>query len=94
MIVLLCTNVHTYRHETCTHTHRYFACLNLSHYLIFLVAQVLATVSDVLIKDHNQRNTDFQPMAYHRFFIMLLSDLNLPDPVFDSLSFPVLHAFR
>ena len=76
------------------HTNRYFACLNLSHYLIFLVAQVLVTVSDVLIKAHNQRNTDFQQMAYHRFFILLLSDLNLPDPVFDSHSFPVLHAFR
>ena len=76
------------------HINRYFACLNLSHFLIFLVAQVLVTFSDLLIKDHNQRNTDFQQMAHHRFFILLLSDLNLPDPFFDSLSFPVLHAFR
>ena len=28
-----------------------------------------------------------------RFFIMLLSDLSVPDPVFDAISYAILHAF-
>lgn len=56
--------------------------------------QVLVTVSHVLIQDHEQRHGEFHQLAYHRFFIMLLNDLNAPDPVFDVINYPVLHAFR
>ena len=32
-------------------------------------------------------------MSTCRFFIMLLSDLSVPDPVFDAISYAILHAF-
>ena len=52
------------------------------------------TVSHVLIQDHEHRHGEFHQLAYHRFFIMLLNDLGAPDPVFEAISFPVLHSFR
>ena len=55
---------------------------------------MLATISHILIQDHEQRNGDFHQLVYHRFFIMLFSDLNVPDPVFDGINIPVLHTFR
>ncbi len=56
--------------------------------------QVLVTVAHVLLHDHESRRGEFHQLAYHRFFIMLLNDLSAADPVFDSISFPMLHAFR
>ena len=56
--------------------------------------QVLVTVAHVLLHDHENRHNEFHQLAYHRFFIMLLNDLSAPDPVFDAISFPMLHAFR
>ena len=50
-------------------------------------------VVQVLLKDLETRGTDFHQLAYHRFFIMLLSDLSAPDPVFDAISFPVMQCF-
>jgi CCR4-NOT transcription complex subunit 1 len=55
---------------------------------------VLVTVAHVLIQDHESRVAEFHQLAYHRFFIMLLNDLSNPDPVFDAINYPVLHAFR
>jgi len=55
---------------------------------------VLVTVAHVLLQDQETRTTEFHQLAYHRFFIMLLNDLNAPDPVFEAINFPVLHAFR
>ena len=52
------------------------------------------TVAHVLIQDHESRVAEFHQLAYHRFFIMLLNDLSNPDPVFDAINYPVLHAFR
>ncbi|XP_064398380.1 CCR4-NOT transcription complex subunit 1-like [Halichondria panicea] len=58
-----------------------------------LLNKVLVTVAHVLLHDHESRHGEFHQLAYHRFFIMLLNDLSSPDPVFDSISFPMLHAF-
>lgn len=55
---------------------------------------MLVTVAHVLIQDHESRVAEFHQLAYHRFFIMLLNDLSNPDPVFDAINYPVLHAFR
>lgn len=60
---------------------------------INLLNKVLVTVAHVLIQDHESRVADFHQLAYHRFFIMLLNDLSNPDPVFDAINYPVLHAF-
>lgn len=58
-----------------------------------LLNKVLVTVAHVLLHDHENRHNEFHQLGYHRFFIMLLNDLSAPDPVFDAISFPMLHAF-
>ena len=55
--------------------------------------QVLGTVAHVLVQDHEVHTTEFHQLPYHRFFIMLLTDLTTSDPVFEAIIFPVLQAF-
>ena len=57
------------------------------------VLQVLGTVAHVLVQDHEVHTTEFHQLPYHRFFIMLLTDLTTSDPVFEAIIFPVLQAF-
>ncbi|XP_065914765.1 CCR4-NOT transcription complex subunit 1-like isoform X2 [Dysidea avara] len=60
---------------------------------INLVNKVLGTVAHVLVQDHEVHTTEFHQLPYHRFFIMLLTDLTTSDPVFEAIIFPVLQAF-
>lgn len=55
--------------------------------------QVLGTVAHVLVQDHEVHTTEFHQLPYHRFFIMLLTDLTTSDPVFEAIVFAVLQAF-
>lgn len=55
--------------------------------------QVLSTVATVLFQDHELRHTDFQQLPYHRIFIMLLLELNQPEPVLEAINFQVLQTF-
>ena len=54
---------------------------------------MLGTVAHVLVQDHEVHTTEFHQLPYHRFFIMLLTDLTTSDPVFEAIIFPVLQAF-
>ena len=51
---------------------------------------MLGTVAHVLVQDHEVHTTEFHQLPYHRFFIMLLTDLTTSDPVFEAIIFPVL----
>ena len=54
---------------------------------------MLGTVAHVLVQDHEVHTIEFHQLPYHRFFIMLLTDLTTSDPVFEAIIFPVLQAF-
>lgn len=56
--------------------------------------QVLGTVATVLFQDHEGRHTEFQQLPYHRIFIMLLVELNQPEPILEAINFQVLQTFR
>jgi len=60
---------------------------------LIVLLQVLGTVAHVLVQDHEVHTTEFHQLPYHRFFIMLLTDLTTSDPVFEAIIFPVLQAF-
>ncbi|XP_043234309.1 CCR4-NOT transcription complex subunit 1-like isoform X1 [Amphibalanus amphitrite] len=60
---------------------------------INLLNKVLGIVTGVLLQDHEIRKTEFQQLPYHRIFIMLLLELNAPDPVLEAINFQVLTAF-
>ena len=58
-----------------------------------LLNKVLVTVTQVLLQDQENKGVDFHQLPYHRFFVMLLSDLTSPDPVFEAISFHIVQAF-
>jgi len=43
----------------------------------------------VLLQDHDVQATDFHQLPYHRILITLFLDLNAPDPVLESINYPV-----
>lgn len=45
------------------------------------------------MKDHEYRQTDFHQLAYHRMFVMLLLELNAPEPVLEAINFQILSCF-
>lgn len=47
-------------------------------------------MAGVLQQDHEQHQTDFQQLPYHRAFIMLFLELNTPDPVLESINYQVV----
>lgn len=55
---------------------------------------MLGTVATVLFQDHEIRHTEFQQLPYHRIFIMLLVELNQPEPILEAINFQVLQTFR
>ncbi|XP_077972852.1 CCR4-NOT transcription complex subunit 1-like [Styela clava] len=60
---------------------------------INLLNKVLGIVVGVLQQDHDQRQTEFHQMPYHRIFIMLFYELNAPEHVLESINFQTLTAF-
>lgn len=68
--------------------------LHLFLFVLFFLTQVLGTVVQVLIQDHEMRKTEFHQLAYHRIFIILLLELNQPEPVLEAINYQVLQTFR
>lgn len=60
---------------------------------INLLNKVLGIVTGVLITDTESHQQDFHQLPYHRIFIMLFLELNVPDPVLEAINFQVLSAY-
>lgn len=60
---------------------------------INLLNRVLGIIGTVVMKDHEYRQTDFHQLAYHRMFVMLLIELNAPEPVLEAINFQILSCF-
>lgn len=60
---------------------------------IHLLNKVLGIVAGCLLQDHEQRGTEFQQFPYHRIFIMLFLELNVPEPVLETINMHVLTAY-
>ncbi|XP_026678412.1 LOW QUALITY PROTEIN: CCR4-NOT transcription complex subunit 1 [Diaphorina citri] len=60
---------------------------------INLLNKVLGIISGVLITDQEARQHEFHQLPYHRIFIMLFLELNVPDPVLEAINFQVLSAY-
>uniref|UniRef100_A0A8D9AYG7 CCR4-NOT transcription complex subunit 1 n=1 Tax=Cacopsylla melanoneura TaxID=428564 RepID=A0A8D9AYG7_9HEMI len=60
---------------------------------INLLNKVLGIISGVLITDQESRQHEFHQLPYHRIFIMLFLELNVPDPVLEAINFQVLSAY-
>ncbi|XP_050527108.1 CCR4-NOT transcription complex subunit 1-like isoform X2 [Daktulosphaira vitifoliae] len=60
---------------------------------INLLNKVLGIIVGVLLQDHDVQATDFHQLPYHRILVTLFLDLNTPDPVLESINYPILAAF-
>ncbi|XP_065678715.1 CCR4-NOT transcription complex subunit 1 isoform X1 [Hydra vulgaris] len=60
---------------------------------INLLNRVLGIIGTVVIKDHEYRQAEFHQLAYHRMFVMLLIELNAPEPVLEAINFQILSCF-
>jgi len=60
---------------------------------INLLNRVLGIIGTVVMKDHEYRATEFHQLAYHRMFVMLLLELNAPEPVLEAINFQILSCF-
>ena len=59
----------------------------------FPLSQVLGIIGSVLMRDHETRQVEFHQLAYHRMFVMLLLELNAPEPVLEAINFQILSCF-
>lgn len=58
-----------------------------------LLNKVLGIVAGVLLQDHDNHQTEFHQLPYHRIFSMLFLELNSSDQVLENINFHILQAF-
>ena len=56
-------------------------------------SQVLGIIGNVLLQDHEVRKADFHQLPYQRMFVILLLELNAPDPVLEAINYHILSCF-
>jgi hypothetical protein len=54
-----------------------------------LLNKFLGIVAGLLIQDHEMQKGDFQQLPFHRLFIMLFYDLNVSDPIYETIAMQV-----
>ena len=54
-----------------------------------LLNKFLGIVAGLLIQDHDMQKSDFQQLPFHRLFIMLFYDLNVSDPIYETIAMQV-----
>ena len=59
----------------------------------YYLLQVLGIIGNVLLQDHEVRKSEFHQLPYQRMFVILLLELNAPEPVLDAINFPILSCF-
>lgn len=51
--------------------------------------QILGIVAGCLLQDHEEHSTNFQQLPYHRVLLILFLDMNMAEPVLESMNFQV-----
>ncbi|XP_072931342.1 CCR4-NOT transcription complex subunit 1 isoform X2 [Epargyreus clarus] len=58
-----------------------------------LLNKILGIIAGCLLQDHDDQNTNFQQLPYHRLLLILYLDMNMAEPVLESMNYQVLTAF-
>ncbi|XP_063392578.1 CCR4-NOT transcription complex subunit 1 isoform X1 [Cydia fagiglandana] len=58
-----------------------------------LLNKILGIIAGCLLQDHDEHGTNFQQLPYHRLLLILFLDMNMAEPVLESMNFQVLTAF-
>uniref|UniRef100_A0A2A4JSL1 CCR4-NOT transcription complex subunit 1 n=1 Tax=Heliothis virescens TaxID=7102 RepID=A0A2A4JSL1_HELVI len=58
-----------------------------------LLNKILGIIAGCLLQDHEEHGTNFQQLPYHRLLLILFLDMNMAEPVLESMNYQVLTAF-
>ncbi|GBP76975.1 CCR4-NOT transcription complex subunit 1 [Eumeta japonica] len=58
-----------------------------------LLNKILGIIAGCLLQDHEEHGTSFQQLPYHRLLLILFLDMNMAEPVLESMNFQILTAF-
>lgn len=68
----------------------YILCFSDSIYKYGFVFQILGIIAGCLLQDHEEHGTNFQQLPYHRLLLILFLDMNMAEPVLESMNYQVL----
>ncbi|XP_059059892.1 CCR4-NOT transcription complex subunit 1-like isoform X2 [Achroia grisella] len=58
-----------------------------------LLNKILGVIAGWILLDHEEQGVNFQQLPYHRLLIILFLDMNMAEPVLESMNYQVLTAF-
>ncbi|CAG4984058.1 unnamed protein product [Parnassius apollo] len=58
-----------------------------------LLNKILGIIAGCLLQDHDEPGANFQQLPYHRLLLILFLDMNMAEPVLESMNYQVLTAF-
>ncbi|XP_041987025.1 CCR4-NOT transcription complex subunit 1 [Aricia agestis] len=58
-----------------------------------LLNKMLGIIAGCLLQDHEDHGANFQQLPYHRLLLILFLDMNMAEPVLESMNYQVLTAF-
>ncbi|XP_045510260.1 CCR4-NOT transcription complex subunit 1 isoform X1 [Colias croceus] len=58
-----------------------------------LLNKILGIIAGCLLQDHEEHGANFQQLPYHRLLLILFLDMNMAEPVLESMNYQVLTAF-
>ncbi|XP_013136530.1 PREDICTED: CCR4-NOT transcription complex subunit 1 isoform X2 [Papilio polytes] len=58
-----------------------------------LLNKILGIIAGCLLQDHEEPGNNFQQLPYHRLLLILFLDMNMAEPVLESMNYQVLTAF-
>ncbi|XP_013184897.1 CCR4-NOT transcription complex subunit 1 isoform X2 [Amyelois transitella] len=58
-----------------------------------LLNKILGIIAGWLLTDHEDQGSNFQQLPYHRLLLVLFLDMNMAEPVLESMNYQVLTAF-
>ncbi|XP_028158928.1 CCR4-NOT transcription complex subunit 1 isoform X2 [Ostrinia furnacalis] len=58
-----------------------------------LLNKILGIIAGCLLQDHEEHGNNFQQLPYHRLLLILFLDMNMAEPVLESMNYQVLTAF-
>ncbi|XP_068619927.1 CCR4-NOT transcription complex subunit 1 isoform X4 [Battus philenor] len=58
-----------------------------------LLNKILGIIAGCLLQDHDEPGNNFQQLPYHRLLLILFLDMNMAEPVLESINYQVLTAF-
>lgn len=57
---------------------------------LYRLFQILGIIAGCLLQDHEEHGSNFQQLPYHRLLLILFLDMNMAEPVLESMNYQVI----